>query len=139
MTASVKLETGMRFSGTADSGHNLILDAAETAGGENAGFRPTELLLISLAGCTAMDVISILRKKRQDVTGLEVRTDGKRSENHPKVYTDITIEYIVSGRGVDPAAVERAIELSTETYCTVEAMLKKAATITTTYRIIEVA
>jgi putative redox protein len=129
----------MRFSGTADSGHTLVLDAAEAAGGENAGFRPTELLLISLAGCTAMDVISILRKKRQDVTGLEVRTDGNRSEGHPKVYTDITIEYIVSGRGIDPAAVERAIELSTETYCTVEAMLKKAATITTSYRIIEVA
>jgi len=139
MAASVKLETGMRFSGTADSGHTLVLDAAEAAGGENAGFRPTELLLISLAGCTAMDVISILRKKRQDVTGLEVRTDGNRSEGHPKVYTDITIEYIVSGRGIDPAAVERAIELSTETYCTVEAMLKKAATITTSYRIIEVA
>jgi putative redox protein len=129
----------MRFSGTADSGHTLVLDAAEAAGGENAGFRPTELLLISLAGCTAMDVISILRKKRQDVTGLEVRTDGNRSEGHPKVYTDIAIEYIVSGRGIDPAAVERAIELSTETYCTVEAMLKKAATITTSYRIIEVA
>ncbi len=139
MAASVKLETGMRFSGTADSGHTLVLDAAEAAGGENAGFRPTELLLISLAGCTAMDVISILRKKRQDVTGLEVRTDGNRSEGHPKVYTDIAIEYIVSGRGIDPAAVERAIELSTETYCTVEAMLKKAATITTSYRIIEVA
>jgi putative redox protein len=128
----------MQFNGTADSGHVVTLDAAASVGGQNLGFRPTELLLISLAGCTAMDVISILRKKRQDVTGLEVRTDGKRADDHPKVYTDITIEYIVSGRGVDPAAVERAIQLSSETYCTVEGMLKKAATITTSYRIVEV-
>lgn len=95
-----------------------------------------ELLMISLAGCSAMDVISILRKKRQNVTGFEIRVHGDRSNDHPKVFTDFDLEYIVRGIDVDPAAVERAIQLSTEIYCSVHAMLEKAAHIRTSYTII---
>lgn len=139
MDAVVKLEEGMRFSAIPTSGFTLTLDAAESAGGTNMGFRPLELLLVGLAGCTAMDVISILRKKRQDVTGFEIRAHADRAEDHPKVFTAVTMEYIVAGRAIDPAAVERAIQLSVETYCSAHAMLEKAVPITTTYQIVEIA
>ena len=95
-----------------------------------------ELLLISLAGCTAMDVVSILRKKRQNLTGFEIRVHGNRATDHPKVFTDFELEYIVHGVNIDPAAVERAIQLSTENYCSAHAMLEKAAHIRTRYTII---
>ena len=82
-----------------------------------------------------MDVISILKKKRQDVTGFEVRAHGLRADDHPKVFTDITLEYVVRGHSVDPKAVERSIELSETKYCSAMGMLKKAANITTTFRV----
>jgi putative redox protein len=96
-----------------------------------------ELLLISLCGCTAMDVVSILQKKRQPFTGLQVKASAERAEEHPKVYTQIHLEYVVKGKGVEPQAVERAIELSETKYCSAAAMLSKAAQITTSYRIEE--
>lgn len=135
--AKVTLVEGMSFEGTASSGHTITLDASAEHGGRNAGFRPMELLLVGLAGCTAMDVISILRKKRQDVTSFEVRVEGQRAEEHPRLYTDISIEYLVRGQGVDPRAVERAIELSETKYCSALAMLEAVAQITTSYRIVE--
>ncbi len=101
------------------------------------GASPMELLMLSLAGCTAMDVISILRKKRQNVTGFQIRIHGDRADSHPKVFTDFELEYIVRGVGIDPQAVERSIQLSVENYCSVHAMLEKAAHITTKYTIIE--
>lgn len=125
----------MRFEGSATSGHHIVLDSAEEHGGENAGFRPMELLLVGLAGCTAMDVISILTKKRLNVTGFEVRVEGDRAETHPKVYTDIRVEYVVRGRDIPADAVERAIQLSEEKYCSASAMLRQAARITSSYRI----
>ncbi|MBN1284928.1 MAG: OsmC family protein [Anaerolineae bacterium] len=128
----------MKFEGSAGSGFSLAMDAAPEAGGENGGFRPMELLLVGLAGCTAMDVLSILKKKRQDVTGFEVKVKGGRADDHPKVYTDIEIEYIVAGRGVDPKAVERAIELSETRYCGAQATLKHTADIRMSYTIHEV-
>ena len=96
-----------------------------------------ELLLIGLAGCTAMDVVSILKKKRQSFTGLEVRVTAERAETHPKVYTRIHLEFVVKGKGADPRAVERSIELSQTKYCSASAMLSKVAEITTSYRIVE--
>ncbi|MCS7040716.1 MAG: OsmC family protein [Caldilineales bacterium] len=137
MEARVIWDHGLSFSGTADSGFTLPLGAARAVGGEDDGFRPLELIAIGLAGCTAMDVISILLKKRQQVTGFEVRVQAERANDHPRVFTDIAIEYIVRGRGIDPAAVERAIELSETKYCSAHAMLAKAVPIHHTYRIIE--
>ncbi len=139
MTATVKLETGMRFDAEAGSGHHVTLDAAEHGGGQNAGFRPMEMLLVGLGGCTGMDVISILRKKRQQVTGYEVHVSGIRAEDHPMVFVEITVEHIVTGHGVQPEAVERAIQLSKERYCGAGAMLGKVAHLTHTFRIVEAA
>lgn len=138
MDAIVKLEEGMRFQAVANSERPIILDSSVAGGGSGMGPTPMELVLMGLAGCTAMDVVSILRKKRQDVTDFEIRAHADKSTDHPKVFTSATLEYVVTGRNIDPAAVERAIQLSTETYCSVHAMLHKAMQITTTYRIIEV-
>jgi putative redox protein len=139
MTATVRLETGMRFDAEAGSGHHVILDAAEHGGGQNAGFRPMELLLVGLGGCTGMDVISILRKKRQHVTGYEVHVSGIRAEENPMVFVEITVEHIVTGHHVQPEAVARAIQLSEGRYCGAGAMLGKVAHLTHTFRIVEAA
>jgi len=137
LTAVARLEEGMRFDAGASSGHHVLLDAAEHGGGQNEGFRPMEMLLVGLAGCTGMDVISILRKKRQQVTGFEVHVQGLRAETHPMVFENITIEYIITGYGVQREAVERSIELSKTRYCGASAMLGKTARIKHDYRILE--
>ncbi len=135
--AKVTLLKDMQFGGKATSGHTLIMDADNEAGGANAGFRPMELLLVGFGGCSGMDVISILRKKRQQVSGLEINVKGEKRDNAPKVYKEVHIEYVVKGRGVEKEAVERAIALSLEKYCSVGATLAKAGTITHSYRIVE--
>ena len=123
------MEGKIKFNGSADSGFTVPLDGSKDTGGDDDGFRPMELVAIGLAGCTAMDVISILTKKRQDVTGLEVRVHSEKAETHPHVFTHMTIEYIVSGHAIDPAAVDRSIELSSAKYCPVQAMLNKTVAI----------
>jgi putative redox protein len=133
----VTWQEGMHFSGTADSGFNIQLDAKQEVGGAGKGFLPMELMALSMAGCTAMDVISILRKKRQDVTDFEVRVDAPRAEEHPKVFTRATIEYLVTGHGVDEKAVVRAIELTAQSYCPAQAMLGKVMPIDLHYQIFE--
>jgi putative redox protein len=135
--AKVTLLNDMQFSGTASSGHTLIMDADNESGGHNAGFRPMELLLVSFGGCTGMDVISILRKKKQNVSGLEINVKGEKSDTDPKIYKEIHLEYVVKGRDVEKRAVERAIDLSLEKYCSVGATLAKAGTIAFRYRIVE--
>lgn len=125
---------GMKMEALTPSGHSVIMDAAPDVGGTNQGPRPMELLLVSLAGCTAMDVISILRKKRQPLEGFAMEVRGERAPEHPKVYTDIDVLYIVKGN-VDPQAVVRAIELSVTKYCSVSAMLRRTARIRYRYRI----
>jgi len=137
MHAKVIWQENMNFSGTADSGFEIQLDSHQKVGGEGKGFIPMELIAVSLAGCTAMDVISILRKKRQDVTNFEVRVDAPRAEEHPRVFTGATIEYLVTGHGVEEAAVVRAIELTSERYCPVQAMLGKVMPIGLRYQIFE--
>lgn len=139
MTAHVRLETGMRFDAEGGSGHHVTLDAPEHAGGQNTGFRPMEMLLVGLAGCTGMDVISILRKKRQQITAYEVHVEGIRAEEDPKVFVEITVEYIITGHHIQPEAVARAIQLSAERYCGAGAMLGKVARLTHTFRIVEAA
>jgi putative redox protein len=129
MDAKVVWNQNMSFSGSSDSGFSLNLDSAIEHGGGGDGFRPLELLLVGLAGCTAMDVISILQKKRQNVTGFEVRVHAERAVDHPRVFTSIMIEYLISGTDIDRAAVERAVELSETKYCSAQAMLVKAVPI----------
>lgn len=137
LKTKVTWQEGMHFSGTADTGFEIQLDSKEEVGGDGKGFIPMELMALSMAGCTAMDVISILRKKRQDVTGFEVRVDASRAEEHPKVFTSATIEYLVTGNGVDEKAVLRAIELTAERYCPAQAMLGRIMPIDLHYQIFE--
>jgi putative redox protein len=137
MTVRGILEDGMRFDVETGSGHHIILDAAEQNGGQDAGPRPMEMLLVALAVCAAMDILSILRKKRQSITGYEVLVHGERAEEHPKVFVDITVEHIFTGHTIQPQAVERAIALTEERYCGASAMLGKAAKLAHTFRIVE--
>jgi len=137
MEAKVTWQENMAFTGTVDSGFTIQLDAKKGVGGEGRGFIPMELMALSLAGCTAMDVISILRKKRQDITDFEVRVDAPRAEEHPKVFTRATINYLVTGHNLDEAAVLRAIELTAESYCPAQAMLGKIIPIDLRYQIFE--
>jgi len=134
---TVTWQEGMHFSGTANSGFEIQLDAKGKVGGAGKGFLPMELMALSLAGCTAMDVISILRKKRQDVTDFEVHVDTPRAEEHPKVFTSATVEYVVSGHNVDEKAVLRAIELTAGSYCPAQAMLGQIMPIELRYQIFE--
>ncbi len=134
--ATVRLIKEMQFNGTSSSGHSLIMDAEDASGGHNSGFRPMELLLVGFGGCTGMDVISILRKKRQEITGLEMNVKGEKSDDYPKIYRSINVEYVVRGKNVQKEAVERAIDLSLNKYCSVGATLAKAGTITHSYRIV---
>ena len=129
MKAKATWQKKMSFVGEGGTGFSLPLDTSVEHGGDNSGFRPIELLLVGLAGCTAMDVISILEKKRQKVTRFEVRVNGERSTEPPRVFTDILVEYDVAGVDIDPAAVERAVELSETKYCAVGAMLRKSTKI----------
>lgn len=135
--ARITLTENMQFEGEASSGHRLIMDADDESGGQNKGFRPMELLLVGFGGCSGMDVISILRKKRQNVTGLEMNVKGERADSHPHVYKDVHIEYVVRGKEIQKEAVERAIALSLDKYCSVGATIAKAGTITHSYRIVE--
>ncbi len=132
MDASVVWKSGLSFDGTGrSSGVSVPMTSSPTPGGAPQGLEPLELLLIGLGGCTGMDVISILEKKRQRVDGFEVRVHGDRAEEHPKVFTRIVVEYLVTGHGLDRAAVERAVELSETRYCPAMAMLRKAVPIET--------
>jgi putative redox protein len=139
MDAKVTWKGRMSFSGFGKSGFTVPLGADPAVGGDNDGFRPMELIAVGLAGCTAMDVISILQKKRQDVAKFEVSVITERASEHPKVFTHIKVEYLIEGRGIDPAAVERAIDLSATKYCPAQAMLEKAVKIDHSYQITEAA
>jgi putative redox protein len=137
MEPKVTWKQRLSFTGKGPSGFEVPLGTDPSVGGDNDGFRPMELIAIGLAGCTAMDTISILQKKRQDITAFEVVVHTTRAEEHPKVFTHITLEYLITGRQVDPAAVERAIELSATKYCPAQAMLEKTVKIEHKYTISE--
>ena len=127
MDAKVILKERMSFEGSSESGFTVPLGTSPEVGGDDDGFRPLELIAIGLAGCTAMDVISILKKKRQSVESFVVKVHAERSDSHPKVFTHLVIEYVISGENLDCKAVERAVELSAEKYCPAQAMLKQVA------------
>ncbi len=135
--AYLKQLKGITFVGKTDSNHWITVDGPEDFGGSNAGIRPKELLLLGLAGCTASDVISILRKKRVKLVDFEINITAEVTEEHPKVYTKIDLEYVFYGDDVDTKAVERAIELSQTKYCGVTAMFEKAMEINHSYRIVK--
>jgi putative redox protein len=137
MKSKIKLVEDMQFIATADSGHAVVMDAPPSVGGKNTGSKPSELLLMAYGGCTGMDVISILRKKKQDVSNFEMNVSGETSETNPKSFTDIHIEYIVTGKNISDEAVKRAIELSQEKYCLVGTTIGKAAKITHSYKVIQ--
>jgi putative redox protein len=138
-SAKVVWQGDMTFEGSGSTypDGKILFDSDESVGGHNQGFRPVELLLVGLAGCTAMDVISILKKKQQVVTGFEVAVEGLQAADHPKYFTDITVVYRVIGHNVDPKAVDRAIELSETKYCSVSAMLRAKANVTHRIEIVE--
>jgi putative redox protein len=129
MQSKVVWKGDMAFTGTADNTYLIPLDASPTSGGKDLGFRPLQLMAIGLVGCTGMDVISILQKKRQEITAFEVSAHIDRADEHPKVFTKIVIEYKIKGINLDKSAVERAVQLSEEKYCGARAMLKHSAEI----------
>ena len=131
LTASVTLQEDMHFVGSVASGHQIDLDSSKVAGP-----LPMETLLLSLAGCSAMDVLAVLRKQRQMVENLEVHVRAARRDEHPTVFTSIQLEYVVHGMDILPSAVERAIELSRDRYCPVWAMLAGSVPITPMYRVV---
>lgn len=130
MDAKVTWKNGLSFTATADSGYLLPLGGKKEVGGNEDGFLPMEMFAIGLAGCTGMDVISILQKMKQDVISFEVKVHADRVNQHPKIFSDINIEYILTGNNLDPKAVEKAVQLSEEKYCPGQAILSKTANIT---------
>lgn len=138
MDATVTWKHGISFNGVGSStSYNVPLAGKPAPGEAPEGASPMELMLLGMAGCTAMDVISILEKKRQDVTAFEIRVHADRATEHPMVFTHITMEYVVTGHGVDPDAVQRSIDLSLEKYCGAHAMLSKAVPIEHTFTVVE--
>jgi len=135
--AFVKQLQGITFVGKTDSNHWITMDGPENFFGSNAGIRPKELILLSLAGCTGSDVVAILQKKRTKLDNLEINITAEQQETHPQVYTKIHIEFLFYGKDVAEKDVERAIELSQTTYCSVTAMLQKSVEITHSYKIIK--
>lgn len=127
---------GLAFECQTESGHKIILDNKPESGGGNKGPRPMELLLVSLAGCTAMDVVSILKKKRVNLQNLTIQVDGERASQHPKYFTRIDVEFNFAGKNIKEEDIKQAIELSKDKYCSVSAMLKEKAEISYRWNIL---
>ena len=137
MNISVNWVDGMLMVGKSHSGHSITMDGPPEIGGENLGVRPMEMLLLGVAGCTMIDVVTTLKKMRQDLTNCETKLSAERAIEHPKVFTDIHIKFIVKGQDLDPKKVEKAITLSAEKYCSASIMLGKTASITHDFEIVE--
>jgi putative redox protein len=137
MKARVKLIEGVSFVGQSESGHSVVMDGAPEAGGNNLGVRPMEMLLLGLGGCSAFDVVLILRKGRQTVTDCVAELSAERADTDPKVFTKIHVHFIVSGKALDPKRVEQAVHLSADKYCSASIMLGKVAEITHDFEVVE--
>lgn len=139
MKARIKLvENVCLLASTDKSGHGVVIDGAPEIGGRNLGVRPMEMILMGLGGCTAMDVLSILKKQRQNVTDCLIELDGLRRDEHPRIFTNIHIHFIIKGRGgLKKSLIKRAVDLSAEKYCSVSAMLAQTVNITYDYEIVE--
>ena len=137
MKARVKLIEGVSFVGQSESGHSVVMDGSPESGGKNLGVRPMEMLLLGLGGCSAFDVVHILRKGRQHVTDCVADIDATRADTDPKVFTRIHVHFTVIGKGLDPKRVEQAVKLSAEKYCSASIMLGKVAEITHDFEVVE--
>jgi putative redox protein len=138
LTAKVKWAGGLEYIGESGTGHAIVLDGGVDVGGQNLGMRPMELLLVGLGGCSGMDIASILAKKRQNVAGIEATVKGRMADGYPKKFTDIEIEFTVTGKDLSEEAVKRAVDLSMEKYCSVKATLEGSTRITFSYKIVNV-
>jgi putative redox protein len=137
MECTVRWHDGMSFIAETGSGHMVTMDGAPEAGGRNLAPRPMELLLAGTGGCTSFDIVMILKKGRQEVTGCEVKLSAERAAEDPKVFTRINMHFVVRGRGLKPEAVERAVKLSAEKYCSASIMLGKTAEMSHSWEVIE--
>jgi putative redox protein len=137
-TAKVTWVEGALFVAEAGSGHTFTMDGSPDVGGRNLGARPMEVMLMGMGGCTAIDVVSMLKKQRQDILGVEVSLVGERARDHPMVYTEVKVVYAVRGRKLSRPLVERAVSLSDEKYCSATAMFKKTAKVTHEVVLVEV-
>ncbi len=137
MKARVKWVQDRTFLGESGSGHSVVMDGAPDAGGRDLGVRPMEMLLLGMGGCTAFDVVDILMKGREPVSDCVVELDGERAETVPKVFTKIALHYIVSGDGLNPEKVERAVKLSAEKYCSATIMMGETAKVTHTIEVVD--
>jgi putative redox protein len=137
MKARIKLIEGVSFVGQTESGHAVVMDGPPDSGGKNLGPRPMEMLLLGLGGCSAFDVVHILRKSRLDVRDCVAEIDATRAETDPKVFTKIHVHFIVTGIALDPKRVEQAVKLSAEKYCSASIMLGKVAEITHDFEVLE--
>ena len=137
MKARIKWVQDVTFLGESGSGHSVVMDGAPEAGGRNLGFRPMEMLLLGLGGCSAFDVVMILKRGREKVTDCVVEVAADRAESDPKIFTQIRLRYIVSGKSLDLKKVERAVNLSAEKYCSASAILNKTAQITHIVELVE--
>ncbi|MEM7562851.1 MAG: OsmC family protein [Pseudomonadota bacterium] len=137
MKCRVKWLDHMSFVGESGSGHSVVMDGAPEAGGRNLGIRPMEMMLLGMGGCTAFDVVSILKKSRQAVVDCEVELESERADTVPKVFTKIHAHFIVKGHQLDPVKVGKAVALSADKYCSASRMLEKTAEITHDFEIVE--
>tara|TARA_B110000114_G_scaffold85830_1_gene90675 strand:- start:62 stop:475 length:414 start_codon:yes stop_codon:yes gene_type:complete len=137
MNLSVNWVDGMLMVGKSHSGHSITMDGPTDIGGENLGVRPMEMLLLGVAGCTMIDVVTTLKKMRQNLIHCETKISAERADEHPKVFTDIHIHFIVQGKNLDSKKVDKAITLSAEKYCSASIMLGKTANITHDFKVIE--
>jgi putative redox protein len=133
----VKYVQGLQFVGMGDSGHAIVMDGSPEYGGLNSGPSPMELLLMGLGGCTGMDVAHVLRKKKQPFESIEVNLKGEQADKDPMRYTDVELEYVVKGKGVEPTAVERAIKLSMDRYCPVKGTFEGSTNIGWSFKVEE--
>ena len=137
MNISVNWVDGMLMVGKSHSGHSITMDGPPEIGGDNLGVRPMEMLLLGVAGCTMIDVVTTLKKMRQELTHCETKVNAERADDHPKVFTDIHIQFLVKGNSLDSKKVEKAITLSAEKYCSASIMLGKTASISHDFEILE--
>ena len=137
MNISVKWIDGMLMVGQSDSGHAIVMDGPPEIGGENLGVRPMEMLLLGMTGCTMIDVVSTLKKMREDIVDCQTQVSADRSEEYPKVFTNIHVHFVLRGKQLNPLKVDKAIKLSAEKYCSASIMIGKTAIITHDYEIIE--
>jgi putative redox protein len=137
MKCRIKWLDHMSFVGESDSGHSVVMDSGPDSGGRDLGIRPMEMLLLGLGDCTSIDVVSILHKSRQPVSDCVAEIEAERASEVPKVFTRIHVHFIVSGKGLDPVKVGRAVELSATKYCSASLMLEKAAEVTHDFEIVD--